>query len=100
MKPEECNSMVDIREQIDLLDSKIVELIAQRDRFVKCAAKFKKNEKAVRDSKRVEEVIKSKKLLAQKFNVSSELIGNIYSVMIDFFVNDEVKTWKSINNKD
>lgn len=93
-KPAECNSMKEIREAIDHIDNNIVELIALRSRYVQKAAEFKKSETAVRDPERVEKVISSKKTLAEKYGISPDLVGNIYAIMIDFFVSEEMKEWK------
>jgi len=95
--PDECTNMDDIREAIDSLDNQIVKSIASRANYVHAAAKFKKNEAAVKDETRVQKVISSKKDLARKYGASPELIGNIYTMMIDFFVNEEMTEWK--NNK-
>jgi isochorismate pyruvate lyase len=94
-KAKDCENMIDIRGAIDEIDNKIVELISIRSGYVHEAAKFKKDEKAVRDLDRVKKVIKSKRELAIKYGASPELIGNLYSMMIDYFVSEELKEWKT-----
>ena len=91
----DCTNMIEIRTAIDIIDNQIVELIASRSKYVKEAAKFKKDEKAVTDSNRVQKVLNSKKELAEKYGASPELIEKIYKMMIDFFINEEMKEWKS-----
>ena len=68
----ECINIVEIRAAIDIIDNQIVELIASRSKYVKEAAKFKNDEKAVKDSNRVQKVINSKKELAEKYGASPE----------------------------
>lgn len=94
-KAIECENMIDIRNEIDVIDSKIVELIAKRAEYVKAAAKFKNDEDAVRDVKRVEAVIDSKKNLAREHGVSTSLVAKIYSIMIEHFINEEISEWHS-----
>lgn len=94
-EPKDCSNMTEIRESIDITDQEIVKLIAKRSEYVKEAAKFKKDENAVKDPKRVLEVINSKKELAIKYGAPPELTENIYKMMIDFFVSEEMKEWKS-----
>jgi len=53
----DCTNMIEIRTAIDIIDNQIVELIASRSKYVNEAAKFKKDEKAVTDSNRVQKVI-------------------------------------------
>ena len=91
---ENCLNLQEIREGIDWIDSRIVELIARRSQYVMEAAKFKKDEEAVKDAGRVEKVIQSKKELAEQYGASPELIEKIYRMMIDFFINEEMKKWK------
>jgi isochorismate pyruvate lyase len=83
---KDCVNMTEIRTAIDIIDNQIVELIASRSKYVKKAAK---------DSNRVQKVINSKKELAEKYGASPELIEKIYKMMIDFFINEEMKEWKS-----
>jgi len=93
-KVKECKNMQDIRFAIDQIDKKIVESIALRAEYVHEAAKFKNSESEVKDDDRVKNVIESKKALADKYGISPVLISNIYKIMIDFFINEEMKEWK------
>ncbi|WP_459213020.1 chorismate mutase [Aquimarina rhabdastrellae] len=86
----DCNNMNEIRHEIDLIDHEIVQLIAKRALYVYKAAEFKKDETAVRDQKRVKAVIESKKQLAKLYKLSPTLIENIYTVMIQHFINEEI----------
>jgi hypothetical protein len=43
--PEQCESMVDIRVEIDRLDRQVVALLGQRFAYVKAASKFKTSER-------------------------------------------------------
>lgn len=92
---QDCENMTDIRESIDNIDEQIVRLIASRAGYVTAAACFKKDETAVRDTSRVERVITSKRELAVQQGVSPDMIEEIYRVMIDHFINDEMQEWKA-----
>lgn len=91
IEPKQCKDMNDIRTAIDEIDNNIVQLISKRSQYVCEASKFKKDEIAVKDSTRVTKVINSKKELALKYGASPELVGNIYKMMIDFFIQEELK---------
>ena len=91
---EDCKSLDEIRRSIDNIDEQVVSLIAKRSKYVYAAAKFKSSEKSVRDSDRVEKVLSSKRDLAKAKGVSPELIENIYRLMIEHFINEELKEWK------
>lgn len=93
IEPKQCKDMNDIRNAIDEIDNNIVQLISKRSEYVYEASKFKKDETAVKDSTRVTKVINSKKELALKYGASPELVGDIYKMMIDFFIQEELKEW-------
>jgi isochorismate pyruvate lyase len=94
-KPEDCVDITEIRKAIDSIDNRIVELVANRSKYVKEIVKFKKDKKAIEAPDRVREVINSKKNLAVKYGASPVLIEKIYKDMIDFFINEELREWKS-----
>lgn len=52
-----CNSLEEVRENIDRIDNEIIRLIAERSSFVKQASSFKKDEDGVKDSERVERLL-------------------------------------------
>ena len=99
IEPNQCTDMNDIRTAIDKIDNDIVKLISKRSQYVQEASKFKKDETAVKDSIRVTKVINSKKELALKYGASPELIGDIYKMMIDFFIEEELNEWNRQQNK-
>ena len=92
----ECNSIDEVRNNINNIDEQIVKLIAQRGEFVKQAAKFKKDSDAVKAPKRVEEVINKVKDLAKSTGANEEVVENIYRTMIDSFINAEMKEFEKL----
>ncbi len=55
--PEACRTMPDLRAQIDRLDSTLVRLIAERQRYIERAAEIKETRDTVRDEARIADVI-------------------------------------------
>jgi isochorismate pyruvate lyase len=92
---KDCTNMTEIRAAIDNIDTQIVKLIAERSKYVHEAAKFKTDEKSVKDSKRVQQVIESKIKLAVEHGAPSALVEELYKMMINFFIDEEMKEWKS-----
>jgi len=93
IESKKCQDMGDIRSAIDELDNNIIKLMSKRLEFVREASRFKKDEKAVRDINRVREVVEFKKRLAIEHNLPPELIGKIYEMMIDSFIEEELDEW-------
>ncbi|MDY0051881.1 MAG: chorismate mutase [Aliarcobacter sp.] len=92
----ECNSIDEVRNNINNIDEQIVKLIALRGQFVKQAAKFKKDSDAVKAPKRVEEVINKVKDLAKSTGANEEVVENIYRAMIDSFIKAEMKEFERL----
>lgn len=92
----ECNSIEEIRNNINNIDEQIVKLIALRGEFVNQAVKFKKDSDAVKAPKRVEEVITKVKKIAQLNGANEEVVENIYRTMIDSFIKAEMKEFENL----
>ncbi len=92
----ECNSIDEVRNNINNIDEQIVKLIALRGEFVKQAAKFKKDSDAVKAPKRVEEVIIKVKDLAKSTGANEEVVENIYRTMINSFIKLEMKEFEKL----
>ena len=75
-----------IRKEIDQIDYRLVEILKERQDLVNRASSLKKNEHAVRDSSRVEEVIKRVRGLAEKIGMSPEIVEKVYRPMIDAYI--------------
>ena len=91
-----CNSIEEVRNNINNIDEQIVKLIAQRGKFVNQAAKFKKDSDAVKAPKRVEEVINKVKKLAQLNGANEEVVENVYRTMINNFIKAEMKEFEKL----
>ena len=68
-----CNSLEEVREQINQIDDAIIRLIAERGKYVVQASMFKKDEKSVVAPNRVEAVI-------EKVRVTIQVETRIYCV--------------------
>ena len=92
----ECNSIDEVRNNINNIDEQIVKLIAQRSEFVKQAAKFKKDSDDVKAPERVEEVINKVKDLAKSTGANEEVVENVYRSMINSFIKLEMKEFEKL----
>ena len=92
----ECNSIEEVRNNINNIDEQIVKLIAQRSEFVKQAAKFKKDSDDVKAPERVEEVINKVKDLAKSTSANEEVLENVYRTMINSFIKAEMKEFEKL----
>ncbi len=95
-----CNSLDEVRENIDRIDNNIIKLIAERGGYVAQASKFKKNEDGVRDTSRVEKVIQKVREKAQLYGANPDMVEALYREMISRFVKMEMKEFHKNNPSD
>lgn len=85
-----CQSIEEVRQQIDRIDRLIVLLLAERGGYVKQAATFKKTTDDVKAPQRVEQVIAKTKALADELGASTAVVEQVYRAMIAAFINAEL----------
>jgi crotonobetainyl-CoA:carnitine CoA-transferase CaiB-like acyl-CoA transferase len=83
---ENLGSLEEIQESINALDQEIVQLLAEREGYVRQAAHFKKTQEDVEDPKRAEEVIQRVRKLANGYGGSPDVAEEVYRTMISRFI--------------
>lgn len=89
-----CNSLEEVRANIDRIDTEIIKLIAERGTFVVQATNFKKNEDGVKAPSRVEAVITKVRGKAEEYGANADMIEALYREMISCFINMEMEEFK------
>ncbi len=90
-----CNSLDEVRENIDRIDNEIIKLIAERGSYVSQASSFKKSEKGVKAPNRVKAVISKVRLKAEEYGANPDMVENLYREMITYFINMELDEFNS-----
>lgn len=91
-----CSSLEEVRENIDRIDDEIINLIAQRGKYVVQASSFKKDEQGVKDSSRVEKVISKVREKADMYGANADMIETLYREMISRFIDMEMSEFRKI----
>lgn len=86
-----CESLAEVRAEIDRLDRSIVAALAQRARLVVQAARFKSSSQAVRAPDRVEQVVENVKALAEELGADPALVEHVYRAMIAKLIETELR---------
>ena len=81
-----CDTLTDVRREIDRLDQKIVRLLAERAGYVGEAARVKEKASQIVDRSRIEEVVGRAGQRAEALGADGETIARIYRAMIDAFI--------------
>lgn len=90
MKMINCNTLEEAREQIDMVDEKIVELVALRNSYIKQIAQFKTSVEEVKSDERISDVIGRARAKAIELDLSPNLINDMFIRMIDEMVEIEI----------
>lgn len=93
-----CSSLAEVRSNIDVIDRKIVALIAERGGFVMQAARFKKSTDDVKAPQRVEQVISKARTLAHELDANPDVVEAVYRAMISAFINAELVEHASLTS--
>lgn len=86
MQAKDCQSMAQVRQEIDRIDRLLISLLAERQTYVARAAEIKPSRDVVRDPVRVEDVVTKVKAAAEQAGFSPEIAETVWRAMIDEFI--------------
>lgn len=95
MNVKNCKNLNEVRDEIDVLDAKIVELIAKRNAYIHQAAKFKVSVEEVKDEKRVADIISRVREYALTHSLNPNMMQSIYELMINEMVESEIAEFRN-----
>jgi isochorismate pyruvate lyase len=90
----QCQTLDEVREQIDRIDRALVALIAERGIYVRQAAAFKHSRDEVEGGKRADQVMRRVERLAGELGADAALTAAVYRTMIEYFVADEMAVFR------
>jgi len=86
-----CQTLGEVRTNIDRIDRQIVALIGERGGYVREAARFKANPAAVEDKARVEQIIARLRTLAVEDKAPPDVVEATYRALIAAYTDEERK---------
>jgi isochorismate pyruvate lyase len=87
MRPEECQTMADIRAEIDRLDEALVRLFAERAGYIDRAAEIKAQvDLPARIGDRVEQVVQNVRRHALTHGLPPDLVEKLWRRLIDWSI--------------
>ena len=98
--PEDCTTMAEVRVGVDALDRALVQLLAERQRYMDAAARIKPDRGVVRDEARIEDVVAKVKAAATKAGLSHEIAEPVWRLLIERCIAHEFVQWDQIRDKD
>ena len=92
-----CNSLGDVRANIDMLDQLIAPLLCKRQYFVEQAANFKPSVVGVVIPARVEQIIQTVRGIADSMKGDADTMERVYREIIDAFTAAEQRHWRELH---
>ncbi len=79
----QCQTMAELRVEIDRLDRVLVGLLAERQTYIERAAEIKTVRAAVHDQARIDDVVAKVLVQAKKDGLSVEIAEPVWRVLVD-----------------
>ena len=92
-----CASLAEVRDNIDRIDRQIVALMAEREKYVAEAGRFKADPAAVSAPARVEAIIAKVRAIAREDGLAESVAERSYRAMIAAFEDCEREEWTRRN---
>ena len=92
--PDDCATMVDVRNEIDRLDRLIVDYLVERSSYVARASEIKRLKSEIVDKPRIEDVIAKVRAHSLSMGADPELLEAIYRSMIAAFIAFEERSFE------
>ncbi|MDU9005321.1 chorismate mutase [Sedimentitalea todarodis] len=90
--PETCNSMAELRVQIDAIDVELITLLVTRSRYIDRAVDLKRIEGLpARIADRVEEVLDKVSATAIELELDPDLVHSLWTELIEWSIARETK---------
>jgi isochorismate pyruvate lyase len=91
--PADCATMTEVRQGVDALDRLLVEVLAERQRYMDAAARIKEDRHAVRDNARVEDVVAKVKAAAREAGLAEAIAEPVWRTLIERCIAYEFEVW-------
>jgi len=95
---KKCNTLEEVRTEVDLIDTQLVDLISQRSHLIRQAAKFKESVEEVKAEDRIEFILQRARHHAIEKGISPNLISELFTIMIDEMVETEIAELRNKNS--
>ncbi len=94
----QCQTMAEVRYEIDRLDRLLVTLIKERQDYMDAAARIKTERDAVRDEARIEDVVAKVLASARKAGLDPSIAEPVWRTMIERCIAYELSRWDALRS--
>lgn len=94
---DECETMTDVRHEVDRLDRILVELLCERQSYMGAAARIKQSRDLVYDKARIEDVVAKVIESSQKAGLSTTISEPVWRLLIDKCIEYEYSRFDTLH---
>jgi isochorismate pyruvate lyase len=95
--PKNCQSLKDVRNEIDKIDEYIISLFSERHKYVEEIVRFKNDKNAIIAQERKDQVILQRKEWAAQKGLNPDTFERMYILLVESNIAHEMKLLKSKN---
>jgi isochorismate pyruvate lyase len=92
---KKCNSLQEVRDEIDKIDTLLVDLISERSHLIRQAAAFKNSVDEVKAEDRIDDIMQRVRKRAIELNINPNMISELFTIMIDEMVETEISEFRN-----
>lgn len=92
---KKCNSLQEVRTEIDTIDQQLVELISERSHLIRQAAAFKNTIEDVKAQDRIDNIMQRVRKKAIELNINPNMISELFTIMINEMVETEIAEFRN-----
>ena len=97
--PEQCETMIDVREGVDKIDRELVRLLVIRQGYMGAAARIKPNRDAVYDAERIEDVVAKVVAESRSRGLSTDIAEPVWRLLIERCIAHEFEAWDRMRDQ-
>ncbi|MDH4944701.1 chorismate mutase [Sulfurimonas sp. C5] len=92
---KKCNSLQEVRDEIDIIDAKLVDLISERSHLIRQAVAFKNTIDEVKAEDRIDDIMQRVRNKAISLGINPNMISDLFTIMIDEMVETEIAEFRN-----
>ncbi|WP_028498980.1 isochorismate lyase [Microvirgula aerodenitrificans] len=92
--PENCSSLLEVRDAIDRIDHEIIQALGRRMEYVRAASRFKASEAAIPAPERVAAMLPARARWAEENGFDPAFAETLFSQLIHWYIDEQVKYWR------
>ena len=93
--PEACESLADVRAEIDAIDRDVIALLGRRFGYVRAAARFKRSPDEVQAADRQRAMLADRRAWASAAGLDPDVVEQMYRDLVRYFAAQELDHWQA-----